>query len=182
MLEDNRFTPTEAVRLAALGTLALGERSYADLAKAVRHFTSRYWGPTLDVMGSSIELLRFEGLVEAAEEGASKADTVLRLTDKGRAALEALVTATVRAPGGDFNKLAVALKLRFMHFLPRAAQRDQVEALIEMSEAELARLRDLRESSRDEDGYLLRWLDHDIARAEGDLAWFRALLDELSED
>ncbi len=182
MLDDLTLSPKEAVRLAALGLLAEGERSYADLAGGVRHFTTRYWGPMLDVMGSSIELLRFEGLIEAAAESKSEADMPLRLTDKGRAALEALVAAPIRAPERDFTKLAVALKLRFMSFLPRAAQREQAEALAELREAELARLRDLRNSSRDQDGFLPRWLDHDIAQIERDLAWFQALSDELADD
>ena len=106
----------------------------------------------------------------------------LRLTDKGRAALGTLVAAPIRTPERDFTKLAVALKLRFMPFLPRAAQREQAEALAEMREAELARLRDLQNSSHDRDGYLPRWLDHDIAQLERDLAWFQALTDELADD
>jgi len=182
MLDDLTLSPKEAVRLAALGLLAEGERSYAELAGGVRHFTTRYWGPTLDVMGSSIELLRFEGLVEAVAEGKSKADMRLRLTDKGRAALAALVEAPIRAPERDFTKLAVALKLRFMPFLSRAAQREQAEALAELREAELARLRDLRNGSHDQDGFLPRWLDHDIAQIERDLAWFEALAEELAGD
>ena len=43
MLNDLTLSPKEAVRLAALGLLAEGERSYADLAGGVRHFTTRYW-------------------------------------------------------------------------------------------------------------------------------------------
>lgn len=179
MFRDESLTPKEAIRLAALGLLAQAPKRYADLANEVRHFTARYWGPSLDVMGSSIELLRFEGLVEASAESETSADTVLRLTDKGRDALVALLSAAVRTPGNDFNKLAVALKLRFMHLLPRAEQREQAEMLVEMREAELARLTDLRATGDVGDGYLPRWLDHDIAQVEADLAWFRRLRDDL---
>ncbi|MFQ5783722.1 MAG: hypothetical protein ACE5H8_02710 [Alphaproteobacteria bacterium] len=182
MFADNTLMPRETIRLAALGLLARGPRSYAALADEVRHFVTRYAGPTLDTMGSSIELLRFEGLIEAREKGETPAATVLDLTDKGRAELDALLGAAVRAPGRDFNKLAIALKLRFMHLLPRAEQREQIEGLIEMREAERARLVDLHASSAGEEGYLPRWLDHDIAQVEADLAWFSELRDELDGD
>ncbi|MFQ5959447.1 MAG: hypothetical protein ACE5LF_08780, partial [Alphaproteobacteria bacterium] len=145
-------------------------------------FTSRYWGPTLDVMASSIELLRFEGLIETAAEGQTPATAVLRLTETGRAELDGLLSATVRAPGNDFNKLVVALKLRFMHLLPRDEQREQAETLIEMREAELARLNDLRAASAGDEGHFRRWLDHNIAQIEADLAWFRELHNDLAGD
>ena len=71
MYADNSLTPREAIRLCALGTLA-HETSiwvlvlpYDDLVFAVRHFVSHITGPSLDLMGESIELLRYEGLVES---------------------------------------------------------------------------------------------------------------------
>ncbi len=188
MFRDQSLMPKEAIRLTALGLLARAPMTYAELAKEVRHFTSRYWGPTLDVMASPIELLRFEGLVEAEGEGETPAGAVLRLTEAGRTELDGLLNANVRAPGNDFNKLVVALKLRFLHVLPRAEQREQAETLIEMRQAELARLIDLRAASaRDQadeggEGHFLRWLDHDIAQVEADLAWFGELRDDLAGD
>ena len=61
MYKDNSLIPTEAVRLAALGLLTEAPRSYADLADEVRHFTSRIVGPSLDLIGPPIEVLRVEG-------------------------------------------------------------------------------------------------------------------------
>ncbi len=177
MFRDNSLMPKEAIRLAALGFLASGPRGYGELANEVRHFTARYWGPTLDVMASSIELLRFEGLIEAADS--ASADGVLGLTDAGRAELHDLLTAAVRAPSNDFNKLVVALKLRFLDNLPPAERREQVEALIETREGELARLRDLRQAHAGDGGCFVDWLDHDIAQTEADLAWFERLLGTL---
>ncbi len=101
MFRDNSLMPKEAIRLAALGFLASNPRSYGELANEVRHFTARYWGPTLDVMASSIELLRFEGLIEAGDS--ASADGVLGLTDAGRAELHDLLIAAVLAPSNDFN-------------------------------------------------------------------------------
>ena len=53
---DNSLMPKEAIRLAVLGTLTsgLGSLRYADLAGAIRHFTSRIVGPSLDLMGTSL--------------------------------------------------------------------------------------------------------------------------------
>lgn len=182
MFRDQSLMPKEAVRLAALGLLAGAPMSYARLADEVRNFTTRYWGPTLDVMAASIELLRFEGLVETAAEGEKLGEALLRLTDKGRAELTELLRATVRAPANDFNKLVVALKLRFLHLLPPGERREQAEALVEMREGQLARLRDLRDAHAGEGGPFARWLDHDIAQTEADVAWFRRLRDEPERD
>ncbi|MCG8548344.1 MAG: hypothetical protein MJE12_29445, partial [Alphaproteobacteria bacterium] len=51
MYRDNTLIPTEAVRLAALGSLMEGERRYADLASEVRNFVGRIAGPSLDLLG-----------------------------------------------------------------------------------------------------------------------------------
>ncbi len=182
MFRDQSLMPKEAIRLTALGLLAGAPKTYAELADEVRHFTSRYCGPTLDVMASSIELLRFEGLIEVAAEGQTPATAMLRLTEAGRAELDELLNATVRAPGNDFNKLVVALKLRFMHLLPRAERREQADTLIEMREVELARLNDLRAASGGDEDHFQRWLDHNIAQLEADLAWFSKLRDDLAGD
>ena len=184
MFRDNSLMPKEAIRLSALGLLSRGPMSYASVANEVRHFTTRFWGPTLDVMTSSIELMRLEGLVEAVSDDGNDADgaAILRLTDAGRAELNELLSATVRAEASDFSKLAIALKLRFMHLLPVAEQRDQAESLIEMRQIEAARLIDLRATHADEGGHFLRWLDREIDRAQDDLAWLEDLRARLEDD
>ena len=184
MFRDNSLMPKEAIRLSALGLLSRGPMSYASVANEVRHFTTRFWGPTLDVMASSIELMRLEGLVEAVSDDGNVADgaAILRLTDAGRAELNELLSATVRAEASDFSKLAIALKLRFMHLLPVAEQRDQAESLIEMRQIEAARLIDLRATHADEGGHFLRWLDREIDRAQDDLAWLEDLRARLEDD
>ena len=68
MYADNTLTPKEAIRLCALGTLAAGPIRYADLATSIRHFISRITGPSLDLMAESIELLRYEGLVDQGRD------------------------------------------------------------------------------------------------------------------
>ena len=175
---DQTLIPTEAIRLAALGALTEGPRQYGDLAVAVRHFASRMLGPTLDVLGPSIETLRHEGLIEPVDPrtgpGQSlKGETPVKLTDSGRAALVELLKSRVRAPMTDLTKMVVALKLRHFHLLEPADRKAQLRMLVELSEAELVRLRDLRDQQVGGSPLLADWLAQDIAQTEQRLAWYR---------
>ena len=95
MFADNTLTPKEATRLCALGILGLGPMTYSTLAMTIRHFISRVIGPTPEIMGHSIELLKYEGLVEAVEGSGDEA--LLRITDDGRGEMQTLLTANLRA-------------------------------------------------------------------------------------
>lgn len=171
MFADNTLTPKEAVRLCALGTLAVSPLRYGELANSIRHFISRITGPSLDVMGQSIELLKYEGLVEAVDGVGMEDDAVLAITDAGRNELRTLLRANIRAAATEINKLVVALKFRFLHFLDDDDKVNQAEMLIETTESELARLDDLRQHHAQEQGYLQAWLDHDIEQLEARLGW-----------
>ncbi len=121
MYRDKTLIPTEAVRLCALGILADGPTRYADLAREVRHFAGRIVGPSLDILGPSLELLRYEGLAETENEvEGDGAEALLSITEAGRTELKTLLTSNVRAPIDDVNKLVVALKFRFLHLLAPA--------------------------------------------------------------
>lgn len=178
MFSDNTLTPKEAIRLCALGTLAQkGSVRYSALANAIRHFVDRVMGPSLDVMGTSIELLRYEGLVEAVDGIGMEDDADLALTEAGRSEMRALLTANLRPAGTELNKLVIALKFRFLHLLDRDDQVAQTDLLTEVCAQELARLDDLRQHHADDPGHLVVWLDHDIQLLESRLAWledFRA--------
>lgn len=180
MFADNTLTPKEAVRLCALGTLALGPTRYGALANSIRHFISRITGPSLDVMGVSIELLKFEGLVEATEGTGMEDDAKLTITEDGRKELHTLLTANVRPAATEISKLVVALKFRFLHLLDATEQEIQTELLIEVTENELARLDDLRQHHSNDDGYLVSWLDHDIGLLESRLSWLEEFQNALS--
>ena len=171
MFADNTLTPKETVRLCALGTLALGETRYETLANSIRHFISHITGPSLDVMGISIELLKYEGLIKVANKGTNKEDEELTITKNGRLELKALLTANVRPAATEISKLVVALKFRFLHLLDNNEQSIQAELLIEMTENELARLNDLNLYHEKEEGYLVGWLNHDISLLEKRLRW-----------
>jgi hypothetical protein len=170
MFRDNSLIPSEAVRLAALGLLAEGPRRYGDLAAEIRHFTSCIAGPSLELMGSSLELLRYEGLVA---HGAGDDDAPLEITAAGHTALAALLKARLRAPLGDYNRLALLLKLRFIGLLPAPERQAQMALIADSLESELARLNDLRRSQAGAPGAFNAWLDHDIAALEDRLAVLR---------
>ncbi len=181
MYRDNSLMPKEAVRLAVLGTLIQGgPMRYADLAASVRHFLDRIMGPSLDLMGTSLEMLRYEGLIEALDGAGMEDNALLGCAEAGRAEFDTLVRANVRAPSTDgLNKLVVALKLRFAHLLDAESQREQVDQLIALHETELARMADLKRRHAGDAGLLPEWIDHDIAQVEARLAWFEGLMARL---
>ncbi|MFC1673189.1 hypothetical protein ACFL12_03445 [Pseudomonadota bacterium] len=184
MFADNTLTPKEAIRLCALGTLAQANAPmrYSALANAIRHFTSRVTGPSLDIMGTSIELLKYEGLVEPIDGQGMEDDAELKLTAEGQAELEALMTSRIRAAGGEMNKLITTLKLRFLHLLAPAQRLEQADQMIDGVETEIARLDDLRQSAQEDPGFLGEWLNHDIAQMENHLEWLEALRSRICED
>lgn len=177
MYSDNTLTPKEATRLCALGTLATKPITYAELASGVRHFISHLLGPSLDVLGTSIELLKYEGLVDTHGKGDY---ALLSITDEGQKELQTLLTANIRIGANEFNNLIVALKFRFLHLLDQEAQRTQADLLLDASEMELARLLDLRQHHVGEPGLLTDWLDHEIAQIESRLDWLQNLESSLA--
>ena len=178
MYADNTLTPKEAARLCALGTLADGPRTYEDLAGSVRHFLDRVQGPILDVMGSSIELLKYEGLVNFQSGKGEQA--VLAISEAGRAELETLLIADVRPGATDLNKLIVSLKFRFLHLLDCDDQYSQVDILIDTAESELIRLIDLRDHHDQDKGHLVQWIDMEIEVLKRRIDWLFAFKDQMT--
>jgi len=179
MYRDNSLIPSEAIRLLALGMLAGRPASYAELASAVRDFTSYVVGPSLELIGTPLELLRVEGLAES-EPGADDPEAArLRITEAGRAELQRLLGANVRAPVTSINKLILAVMVRFLHLLPPSEQKLHVAMLAEMYERELIRLTELRARHSDEPGHLTGWLDREIEEAEARHRWFVGLGERL---
>lgn len=176
MYRDKTLIPTETIRLAALGTLMERDVRYSVLASEIRNFVGGMIGPSLDLLGTSLELLTYEGLIEVidGEEGeASTTDGFLRITDQGREAFAMLMTSQVRAPVNDVSRLVIALKLRFLHLLDRASRSEQSELLVEMCETELARLEGLKKQFGEAE--LDAWLAMEIDLIKRRLDWFRSL-------
>ena len=173
MYADNTLTPKEAVRLCALGTLATGSMRYSLLSNAIRHFISHITGPSLEVMGTSLELLKYEGLVTAIDGIGMEDDAILSITEDGESELRELLTANVRAQASDMNKLIVALKFRFLHLMDNDDQQTQADILIEAQETELARLEELHRRHDNDEGHILNWLNHDIKSMLTHLEWLK---------
>jgi DNA-binding PadR family transcriptional regulator len=163
MFRDRSLIPAEAIRLMALGLLAEAPRAYGDLAGEIRYFTSNFVGPSLDLMGSSIEVLRTQGLIEAVD---GHDNAVMRLLPAGRTVLDELLRARLGQGQGDINRLALRLKLRFLALLPEPEQEEQRVHIVESIESELARLADIRRRSAAAPKIFLAWLDRDIAALE----------------
>lgn len=182
MYKDNSLIPSEAVRLAALGLLWQEERSYAELASEIRHFIGRIVGPSLELLGPSLELFKIEGLIEATDlRQPAEAQTML-LTDDGRRELHRLMTARLRGSLGEVNKLIIALKMHFLDFLPESDRKQQLLTMVEACDKELARLTDLRAYAPlgRHDSYLSSWLDLEISEIEGRRRWFATLASRIS--
>jgi hypothetical protein len=174
MFRDRSLIPAEAIRLMALGLLAEGPRAYGELAGEIRYFTSNFVGPSLDLMGSSIEVLRTQGLIDAADGQGMADNAMMRLLPAGRAMLDDLLRARLGQGQGDINRLALRLKLRFLALLPAAEQAAQSALIAEALESELARLTDVRRRNGTAPALFRDWLDRDIAALEAHLKAMRS--------
>lgn len=179
MYNDRTLIPTEVIRLCALGTLTVAPMRYADLAREVRTFTARLSGPSLDMMGTSIQLLRTEGLIEAIDAKKGGDDPTLRLTEDGEAELRDLLLANLRSPLDDLSRIVFALKLRFLHALDREAALEQIDRMIEISEDDQRRREETRARYQDEPGLFAEWLDTDVQRANDRIVWLLSLKDRI---
>ncbi|MFQ5467320.1 MAG: hypothetical protein ACE5DS_04210 [Kiloniellaceae bacterium] len=183
MYRDNTLIPSEAVRLLALGLLGTREMPYAALASEVRYFIQHVVGPSLDLVGTPLQVLKVEGLIEPVDEAAqgtaeTAGDETLRITVAGRDELTRLLNSNVRPPVSDINKLIVTLKMRFLHLLEPADRRLQVEMIAEMYERQLVRLTELRAHHAAAPGCLPGWLDLEVTKTRQTLEWFQKFLAE----
>ena len=173
MFRDRSLIPAEAIRLMALGLLAEQERTYGDLAAEIRYFTSSVVGPSLDLMGSSIELLRYQGLIEPVDGQGMADNAVMRIKPEGRTALMELLEARLGQGQGDINRLTLQLKLRFLALLPEAAQQDQRALIVATIEREVTQLEDVRRRHTSAPAVFRDWIDRDIQALEAHLSALR---------
>lgn len=168
---ERGLVPKAALRLAALGTLWEGEKRYADVALEAREFVARFSSPAPEILSTSIELLKLEGLIEEiVVPGGCRSDEVgesnplLRITESGVTALASLLKAPLNPKMSDITRLAVALKLRFVHALSPAERAEEVAGLQAMYEAERERLATLlaAERNRPTARLLCEWLTAEI--------------------
>jgi hypothetical protein len=171
MYRDNSLIPKEAIRMAALGALVDSDRSYRDVSSEVRQFSARIVGPSLDLLGTSIELLKLEGLIQVIEIHSVVGDELLRLTKTGMNELKTYLRSTIRSGGSDLNKLVVALKLRFIDVLDLSDKYEQLVSLRTMYEGEKSRLEDLGTFKEWSSGLLPQLLKLELIVAEKRIRW-----------
>ena len=178
MYSDRTLLPKECLRLCALGTLALSDKpiSYADLANSVRHFMSHIMGPSLDMMGSSLQLLKLEGLVKEDTANGSFSDAQLSLTTAGHEKFVELMQGSLRDTSGELSRLIMALKMRFLHLLDDDIRAEQIEILQDVCELDLDRVLALREEHSNEAGNFTGWLEMEVKRLEQKRDWLKSLL------
>lgn len=174
---DPTLLPSRAMRLAALGALARGDRDYAELVQEIHDLALAVIGATPDAYGSSLELLRYEGLIAGDTEGAGQ----VSITPEGRVEFARLMITRLRKPAGEFNRLWLALKLRFLPQLPLADRQAELERMCALFEGEVTRLAELRRNPLTDDGYVGAWIDLEIAENGARLAWCRSLVLRLDE-
>jgi DNA-binding PadR family transcriptional regulator len=175
MYRDNTLVPTEAMRLLALGCLTEAPLSYAALAQEAKQFTSHIIGPSLDLVGTPLEVLRVERLIAPLTSETPQDPPLLAVTEAGLAEIQRLLKSNSRAPINDISKLIVALKMRFLHLLSKEDQLIQIDILHELFQRQLDRSSTLRAQHHKDRGHLTAWLDHDIDQTRGQLNWLLGL-------
>ena len=176
MYPDNSLTPKEATRLCGLGILMGGSCPYAELAQAIRTHITAVTGPSLEMMETSIELLRYEGLVSAEDPDG---DHIISITPKGRAEFETLMMANLRDSDSEFSRLVISLKFRFLKLMSPSQQQAQLDLLSERTERDLDRLIALRGSFAAEGRFFTDWVEKEISLSEQRLVWLESLRGEM---
>ena len=126
-------------------------------------FANRIAGPSLDLFGTFIELLRHEGLIQPQKTKAKwQRRRNFTLSVAGNAELFRLLKARKRSPMSDFGKLIVAIKFPVLSLLTSDYQLVQLSMMIETCKTELARHIDLRANQKNYAGHLTPWLDQEI--------------------
>ena len=171
MYRDRSLQPGETVKLIALGLLIEAPRTYADLANDIRYFTARIVGPSLDLLGSSLEILRLEGWIAPKENKDNTSP--ISLTDSGYEQFLSLMNAPLRIPLNDSNRLALLTKLRFLPYLPEETRLDQIDLIEELVEKEQAWNAEL---ARDFPQTALgAWVEMESRDLSAKRAWLQAL-------
>ncbi|WP_085905255.1 hypothetical protein [Kiloniella majae] len=175
MYRDNTLVPAEATRLLALGLLMEEPMSYAMLAQTVRGFTSLVVGPSLDLIGTPLEVLKVEGLVKTSE------GETLSLTDAGKEEFVYLMGSNLRAPVTDMSKLIIAIKMRLLRLADQTTQIMQVNLLVDIYERQLNRLLELKQGYSTTAGQFDNWLDLDIKHTTEQLKTYENMAEDMAK-
>ena len=152
---------------------------YGELATCAREFVGNVQGPSLDMMGTSLELLKYEGLIEPIVGEGMTDDAEMAVTVEGKETCLSLLQSPIRTSPTDLNRLVIALKFRFIHLLELDAQKAQADQIIDAYARERERLAAMRAHPTAEQGHLGDWLDHDAALLDERLLWLKAFRKNL---
>ena len=172
MHTGNILSSHEAIRLIGLGLLMAGPMAYEDLASKIRFIVTRVVGQSLDLLGSSLEILHLEGLVTKEPSTLTSSENLI-LTDNGRHAFHKLMESDIKVPLDDVSRLVLSLKLMFWHHLDAPEKEDQLDILLALFENEIARLEDLKKDVQAT--VLSDWLTLEIAQLRVRKDWLADL-------
>ncbi|MFK7866304.1 MAG: hypothetical protein AB8B77_02570 [Alphaproteobacteria bacterium] len=181
MYEDHSLQPSEAVKLLALGLLMEGYGNYGEIAQEIRQFTTKIVGPSLDLLGSSLEILKLEGLADiSGDKSVDAAARHITITDQGKSLFKALMGSDLRVPLNDVNRLVLLIKLRFMPYLDQEMLLDQLDLYRELIQKEMAWGRAL--SNKNQAGnqgskFLQNWLQLEQDSWQAKLTYIESLCD-----
>jgi PadR family transcriptional regulator, regulatory protein AphA len=173
------LTTTE---FAVLGLLGFGEASGYDLARSAARSIGYMWAPSRSQIYKVLPRLVSFGYATSREVAQrTRPDKALyRITDEGRAALEAWVSAVEDEPQG--GSAVFLLKLFFGWAAAPEATLRQLDAYRALLERRLGEFQEIeRNLAPDEPVHSLIALRHGSARATATLAWAaetRAALEE----
>ena len=176
MVREIALSPKHALRLCALGTLLQdGPKRYALLAAEIRDFTTYLTGPSAAMAGSSLEVLRYDGLVRAVEGAGMTDNAVLEITGHGRDEFIALMSTPLGASEPGLRRLFITVKVRFLHLLDPPRRDGELATLAAFHQNELDRLRELRQRHRAGPGHLVAWLDCEIDHLGCVVRWLEGI-------
>ena len=137
----------------------------------MRSFISRIVGPSLELMGTSIELLKLEGLIETVNDNDADDESLLQLSPSGLQELKDYLRSNLKSGGSELNKLVIALKLRFIDILDDDERQDQLLAIRDMYHNEKRRLEDLKNQTTWLTGFLLESIELDLFLVNKKIEW-----------
>jgi len=172
-----------SLRIAALGLLSEGPASGYDLLKHFEESMANVWPATQSQLYSELNKLSDGGLIEVSAIG-PRGRKEYQITDDGRAELVRWVTSPQDDP--PFRSAAL-LRVFLLGLIPAEQARTHLEGMAAHSDAEIARLSELRESltcgravnPSDEAFFGLAALDYGLRLNAMQAQWARSVIDHL---
>lgn len=164
-----------SLRIAALGLLAQRPGSGYDLLRQFEKSMANVWPATQSQLYSELNKLADGGLIEVSAVGA-RGRKEYRITGAGHAELQRWVTNPQDDP--PFRSAAV-LRIFLLNLIPAEQARAHLETMAEHSDAEVARLSELRGEVSDDAFFGLAALDYGLRLNAMQADWARDVIAKL---